>query len=119
MRLGAARSLGSLGPAASEPARPPPPPRPPRSIYGAALGPGIARRSRGGGGVVNLAPGGEVAGEGPEAGAPVLPTARACSSEPAELRRNAAPGPPRTPPGELVSSWQGVQVCLCKALQTD
>lgn len=106
MRPGAARSLGNRDPATSEPARPPPPPpRPPRSIYGAALGPGIARRSRGGGGVVNLAPGGEVAGEGPAAGGSgaAAPSRPSC----AETRRPGLPAP-----RELVSSWQGVQICL-------
>lgn len=113
MRPGAARSLGNRDPATSEPARPPPPPppRPPRSIYGAALGPGIARRSRGGGGVVNLAPGGEVAGEGPAAGGSGATRGASLQLQAGRAARKRGARASR-PPRELVSSWQGVQVCL-------
>lgn len=114
VRPGAARSLGNRGPAASEPARPPrPPPRPPRSIYRPALGPGIARRSRGGGVVVNLALGGEVADEGPEAqgSGDTHPASLQLSAGLAARKRDALVSPP-PPSRELVSSWQGVQVCL-------
>lgn len=93
---GSARSLGDRDPAASEP-----PPRPPRSIYGAALGPGIARRSRGGGGVVNLAPGGEVAGEGPAAGGSGATRRASLQLQAGRAARKSGAGtsPPPRPPG--------------------
>lgn len=97
---GSARSLGDRDPAASEPARPPPP-RPPRSIYGAAFGPGIARRSRGGGRVVNLASGGEVAGEGPAAGGSGATRRASLQLQAGRAARKCGAGasPPPRPPG--------------------
>lgn len=119
---GSARSLGDRDPAASEPARSPPP-RPPRSIYGAALGPGIARRSRGGGGVVNLASGGEVAGEGPAAGGSGATRRASLQLQAGRAARKCGAGasPPPRPPRGLVSPGKACRSAFetpCKRIES-